>query len=412
MILHFFRSALLLSVFAASFAFSAQATEKELAKQRAELKAIEASLARQRKQVKLLESEEKGVLNTIAILDENLTRTKEYVALLEKNESTVKTSLESIECELDSLDAEIDKRNFAMRLRIRELYIHGDAGPLEEAYAILTGEGSPERQIYYVNRLLTDDKAKVEKLSWLLRTRALKKREAASRLDELQSLQTKKAAEEKGLQNQISTQGTVLSTVQKNKNLQQKAIKEIEQNQKTMLSLIRKLEEKRAREMAEAKRKAEEEAKKKGTSKSSKQASPVVVSVPKPIGPKCMPLQGQVISNYGMQEHPVLHIMTRNLGVEIRGKQGDPIKAAAAGEVVMVTEIDGRGPSVIIEHEGGIYSVYGHLSSIRVKEGAKVRNCEEIGTVGDIASLNGIKLYFQVSEGTKTIDPLQWLRTK
>ena len=46
------------------------------------------------------------------------------------------------------------------------------------------------------------------------------------------------------------------------------------------------------------------------------------------------------------------------------------------------------------------------------QEGKEVRNCEEIGEVGDIASLNGIKLYFQVSEGTQTVDPLQWLKTK
>ena len=132
----------------------------------------------------------------------------------------------------------------------------------------------------------------------------------------------------------------------------------------------------------------------------------------KPIGPKCMPLDGSVISEYGMHEHPVLHIMTRNLGVEIRGKKGAKIKSAAAGTVAMVTEIDGRGPSVIVEHEGGVYSVYGHMSAIRVKEGDKVKNCQDLGTVGDIGSLNGIKLYFQISEGTDTVDLLKWLKKK
>jgi septal ring factor EnvC (AmiA/AmiB activator) len=125
-----------------------------------------------------------------------------------------------------------------------------------------------------------------------------------------------------------------------------------------------------------------------------------------------MPLEGEIISQYGLQEHPVLHIATRNLGIEIRGKRGGAVRAAAAGTVAMVAEIDGRGPSVIIEHEGGTYSVYGHMRSIRVQEGKEVRNCEEIGEVGDIASLNGIKLYFQVSEGTQTVDPLQWLKQK
>lgn len=384
-----------------------KSTASQLAKQRSELKNIEASLAKQRKRVKLLESEEKGVLNTIATLDANLNRTREYVHLLEENEKTVRKSLQEIGQELDSLDREIAERNEAMRLRIRELYIHGNMNLIEEIYAVLKGEASPERQIYYVNRLLTEDRAKVEKLSWLLRERSLKKREASSRLSDLRSLQAKKSEEEKGLQSQIETQGTVLASVQKNKNLQQKAIKEIEQQQKAMLALIRKLEKKREKELAQAK-KSKKEKSNPGAKKPAK-----IPKIPvKPIGPKCLPLDGAVISEYGMHEHPVLHIKTRNLGVEIRGKKGGRVKAAAAGTVAMVTEIDGRGPSVIIEHEGGVYSVYGHLDAIRVREGEKVKNCQDIGTVGDIASMNGIKLYFQVSEGTETVDPLQWLKRK
>lgn len=391
-------------------AFAAKkSTSSQLATQRAELKKLESNLAKQRKKVKLLESEEKGVLNTIALLDENLNRTKEYVQLLAKNESTVKTSLSELNRELDSLDREIDRRNAAMRLRIRELYIHGSYGALEGILAALRGETSPEGQIYYVNRLLSEDREKVERLSWLLRERALKKREASARLSELRTLQSKKAAEEEGLKNQIQTQGNVLATVQKSKNLQRKAIQEIERNQKMMLSLIRQLEKKRERELAQAK-KAKQKTKK--SDKSGKKQVKLPKEPVKPVGPKCMPLNGSVISEYGMHEHPVLHIMTRNLGAEIRGKKGEKVKAAAAGTVAMVTEIDGRGPTVILEHEGGVYSVYGHMSAIRVKEGDKVKNCQDIGTVGDIGSLNGIKLYFQVSEGTDTVDPLQWLRRK
>ena len=399
----------LLSLVAAPSFATRKSTSSQLAKQRAELKKLESNLAKQRQKVKLLESEEKGVLNTIAILDENLNRTKEYVQLLAKNESTVKTSLSEINRTLDSLDREIALRNEAMRLRIRELYIHGDMGTVEERLAALRGETSPDGQIYYVNRLLSEDREKVEKLSWLLRERSLKKREASNRLSELHTLQSKKAAEEAGLKTQIQTQGSVLATVQKSKNLQRRAIQEIERNQKTILSLIRQLEKKRASEIAQAKKAKQ---KKKKLDKSSKPLVKLPKEPVKPIGPKCMPLDGSVISEYGMHEHPVLHIMTRNLGVEIRGKKGAKIKSAAAGTVAMVTEIDGRGPSVIVEHEGGVYSVYGHMSAIRVKEGDKVKNCQDLGTVGDIGSLNGIKLYFQVSEGTETVDPLRWLRTK
>lgn len=288
----------------AGFSFAARSTDKQLAKQRAELKSIEASLAKQRKQVKLLESEEKGVLNTIALLDENLNRTREYVSLLSKNESTVKQSLKEINRELDSLDREIKKRSETMKRRIRELYVHGDMGTIEAIYGIFRGESMPDRQAYYVNRLLVRDREMVETLSWIQRERALKKRDASNRLSELRTLQSKKAKEEAGLESQRRTQGSVLAAVQKNKTLQEKAIREIERNQKAMLSLIRKLEKKRAKEIAEAKK---AQKKRKSKKESGGKAKTLPKMPVKPIGPKCVPLDGAILSEFGMHEHRFTH---------------------------------------------------------------------------------------------------------
>lgn len=383
--------------------FASPATEKALQEQRNALKQLEKTLSRQRNQLKLLETEEKGVLNTISLLDQNLNQTREYVGMLASNEMAVNQALMVLSIELDSLDQGIAMQQAAMKKRIRELYIKGRNSNWEYLYRLMRQKENPERHLYMVRRLLTEDKSRVDKLEALLREREIIKKKESAHLIELRTLRNKKAVEEKGLVGQIKNQGTVLETLKRDKNVQKQALQEFERNQKTMLALIKKLEEKRKKELEEAK-------KKKSAPKGKIKTTPSTVIAA--VGPKCMPLQGEIISEYGSHEHPVLHIMTKNLGIEIRGKRGNPIKAAAKGKVVMVTEIDGRGPSVIIEHEGGIYSVYGHLNSIRVKEGMEVRNCEEIGEVGDLASLNGIKLYFQISEGTRTLDPLQWLKTK
>jgi len=383
--------------------FAAPATDKALQEQRNALKRLEKTLSRQRNQLKLLETEEKGVLNTISLLDQNLNQTREYVGMLASNEMAVNHALMVLSIELDSLDHGIAMQQAAMKKRIRELYIKGRNSNWEYLYRLMRQKENPERHLYMVRRLLTEDKSRVDKLQALLREREIIKKKEFAHLLELRTLRNKKAIEEKSLVGQIKNQGTVLETLKRDKNVQKQALQEFERDQKTMLALIKKLEEKRKKELEEAKKKKRMS---KGKTKTTR--STVIATV----GPKCMPLQGEIISKYGSHEHPVLHIMTKNLGIEIRGKRGNPIKAAAKGKVVMVTEIDGRGPSVIIEHEGGIYSVYGHLNSIRVKEGMEVRNCEEIGEVGDLASLNGIKLYFQISEGTRTLDPLQWLKTK
>ena len=329
-----------------------------------------------------------------------------------------------LSADIDSLDRKIEVRKAAMKKRIRNLYVVGRNSEARVLYSLLTQEGNPDRQVYWVHHILNQDRQEIEMLQQLVQERDEKKQLESSHLSDLKQLRSKKAAEEKGLVSQMNGQEKMLLNLKHDQNMQRRALKEFEQNQKTMLALIKKLEERRKKEIEQAKkeeaaRKAREKAEKskKDKKKDSKAPSktvekPKVVVAESVKGPKCMPMKGEIISNYGLQEHPVLHIMTRNLGVEIRGKRGDAVRSAAAGTVVMVSEIDGRGPSVIIEHAGGTYSVYGHLKSIRVQEGKEVRNCEEIGEVGDVASLNGIKLYFQVSEGTQTVDPLQWLKTK
>lgn len=394
-------------------------TEAQIKEQKNALKKLESDLAKKREELVLLETEEKGVLNTISLLDQNLNQTRIYINELSKNEALVQRAVEQLARDIDSLDQKIHVRREAMKVRIRKLYVNGRYSDAEVLFQLLMREGNPQREAYWVHHVLNEDRLQVEALAAMMAERDEMKRQEEEHLADLTRLREKKAREEKGLVTQMGNQEQMLLSLKHDKAMQQRALQEFERNQKLMLTLIAKLEEKRKREI-EAARKAEEARKAEAArrAKQKKQKEKKIVEKPKKTiagsvkGPKCMPLEGDIISQYGLQEHPVLHIMTRNLGVEIRGKRGTSVRAAAAGTVAMVAEIDGRGPSVIIEHEGGTYSVYGHLKSIRVQEGKTVRNCEEIGEVGDIASLNGIKLYFQISEGTQTVDPLQWLKQK
>ncbi|WP_290728475.1 murein hydrolase activator EnvC family protein [Fibrobacter sp. UBA3629] len=393
-------------------------TEAQIREQKNALKKLESDLAKKREELVLLETEEKGVINTISLLDQNLNQTRIYINELSKNESLVQRAVEQLQHDIDSLDQKIHVRREAMKVRIRKLYVSGRYSDAEVLFQLLTREGNPQREAYWVHHVLNEDRVQVETLAAMMAERDEMKRQEEEHLADLGKLREKKAREEKGLVTQMGNQEQMLLSLKHDKAMQQRALQEFERNQKLMLTLIAKLEEKRKREI-EAARKAEEARKAEAARRAKKkQKETKTVTKPKKTiagsvkGPKCMPLEGDIISQYGLQEHPVLHIMTRNLGVEIRGKRGASVRAAAAGTVAMVAEIDGRGPSVIIEHEGGTYSVYGHLKSIRVQEGKTVRNCEEIGEVGDIASLNGIKLYFQISEGTQTVDPLQWLKQK
>ena len=406
-------------------------TDTQIDEQKNALKKLEVDLAKKREELEVLEIEEKGVLNTISLLDQNLNRTRSYLSELSRNEDVLQGAVKQLVLDIDSLDTKIKARKRAMIKRIRNLYVYGRSNDAEILFNLLTKKGNPEREVYWVHHLLNRDREDVEMLRKLVTERTQKQQMQEKHLAELSRLRSRKAVEERGLIAQMNGQERMLHSLKHDKAVQRMALKEFERNQRTMLALLKKLEQRRKREIEEAKkaeaarlatlkrkereaeRKREEE--KKREAEKARQAEiskkPVIQAQPFK-GPKCMPLDGPIISEYGLQEHPVLHIMTRNLGVEIRGKRGGRIRAAAAGTVAMVAEIDGRGPSVIIEHEDGTYTVYGHMKAIHVQEGKSVKKCEEIGEVGDIASLNGIKLYFQVSEGTQTVDPLQWLKQR
>ena len=416
---------------AVSVSAAPKKTDAQIDEQKTALKKLEVDLAKKREELAVLETEEKGVLNTISLLDQNLNRTRSYLSELSRNEDLLQGAVKQLVMDIDSLDAKIKDRKLAMKKRIRNLYVNGRSSDAEILYELLTKNGNPERQVYWVHHLLSRDRENVEMLRKLVAERSQKQQAQEKHLAELSRLRNRKAVEERGLVAQMNSQERMLHALKHDKAVQRMALKEFERNQKTMLALLKKLEQRRKREIEEAKRaeaarlaalkKKEREAEKKRQAAEKKreaeknrqtETAQKSTSVQHFKGPKCMPLEGPIISEYGLQEHPVLHIMTRNLGVEIRGKRGGRIRAAAAGTVAMVSEIDGRGPSVIIEHEDGTYTVYGHMKAIHVQEGKSVKKCEEIGEVGDIASLNGIKLYFQVSEGTQTVDPLQWLKQK
>ena len=100
-------------------------TEAQIREQKNALKKLESDLAKKREELVLLETEEKGVINTISLLDQNLNQTRIYINELSKNESLVQRAVEQLQHDIDSLDQKIHVRREAMKVRIRKLYVSG-----------------------------------------------------------------------------------------------------------------------------------------------------------------------------------------------------------------------------------------------------------------------------------------------
>jgi lipoprotein NlpD len=99
----------------------------------------------------------------------------------------------------------------------------------------------------------------------------------------------------------------------------------------------------------------------------------------------------------------------RSKGIDIDGKPGDPVVAAAAGRVTYTgTGIAGLGKLVVIKHDSGFITVYAHNREVMVKEQQSVMRGQKIAELGSTDS-DRPKLHFQIRKGSAAVDPLRYL---
>ena len=99
-------------------------------------------------------------------------------------------------------------------------------------------------------------------------------------------------------------------------------------------------------------------------------------------------------------------------GIDYALYQGTPVLAALDGKVIRAAHLGtGYGTHVVLEHEGGLQTVYAHLSSVGVSIGSAVREGEEIGRSGNTGNSTGPHLHFEVRRLGKPVDPDAFLNS-
>jgi murein hydrolase activator len=122
------------------------------------------------------------------------------------------------------------------------------------------------------------------------------------------------------------------------------------------------------------------------------------------------PVEGQVLYRFGRVVNPN-NTTTRWNGIGIGAPVGTPVRAISGGTVAVAEAIGTYGLTVIVQHGGGDYSVYGSLGRVDVKRGATVRKGQIIGTVGAADPDLDPHLHFEIRRARGVaVDPLEWLR--
>ena len=121
------------------------------------------------------------------------------------------------------------------------------------------------------------------------------------------------------------------------------------------------------------------------------------------------PISGPITSEFGWRTHPIFGTARFHSGLDIGGDYGMPIYAAASGTVIYAGWISGYGNAVIIDHGGGVTTLYGHNDSLNVSEGENVAQGQVIAMCGSTGNSTGPHCHFEVRENGEPVSPYGYL---
>ncbi len=121
------------------------------------------------------------------------------------------------------------------------------------------------------------------------------------------------------------------------------------------------------------------------------------------------PVYGEITSPFGWRVHPIWHSQIFHAGIDIAADYGEPVVAADSGTVIYAGWMGGYGNAVMIDHGGGLVTLYGHNSSLTVGVGENVARGQTIALAGSTGNSTGPHCHFEVRVHGDVVEPLNYL---
>lgn len=325
-----------------------------------------------------VKEDKKDTLSQIDNLDKQITTTESTISALELEIDSLEDDIAIAEDNLEYSEKQYEAKNNIRKKRVAAYYENGTTSYWE---MLLTSENMSD--YLYRKQILADvmdfDKNLLEELK--IARESIEDQKEKLESDKLVVESKKKEAEEKKL------------ALNQSKTVRTQYLADLNASEKTLSDSIDKLQQQADSLVAQIKAAS-------SSSSNSKYTG----------GTMTWPLPGYytITSPFGNRLHPVLKVYKMHTGIDIAGSgcNGKNVVAAADGTVITAGWISGYGNTVIIDHGGGITTLYGHSQKLLVKKGDKVKRGQAIMLVGMTGYATGPHLHFEVRENGKYVNPL------
>lgn len=349
--------------------------EKDLSEKKKDLKDIKKEIVLTKEKEKKLLGKETSILGNLQTLESDLYLKGKELKKMEKELAQTKERLDQTKAQIASLSKGLERTKKDLFSRLTALY---KIERVPSKVFILTSDSYHDllRMDKYLKTVIQFDARLIDTYRYQM---ALKERYQEELIqDQLQwqrnILEVEKKKEE--INKARREKKELLKSIQNQKLVYQKLIRELEERAKELQSLVDKLEKERSL-LAYGKTKIE------------------------PLQGKLIPpVQGKVISHFKERGQN---------GIEIKAPMGAEIRAVLPGKVIYADWFKGFGNLIIIDHGDHTFTVSGYCSELLKKAGDIVSQGEIIALVGNLGSLKGPCLYFEIRHQGKPQDPLQWI---
>jgi murein DD-endopeptidase MepM/ murein hydrolase activator NlpD len=128
-------------------------------------------------------------------------------------------------------------------------------------------------------------------------------------------------------------------------------------------------------------------------------------SISPPASPFVKPVPGGPTSEFGTRRFFNGELRSPHAGIDLEAATGTPVLAAGPGRVALATDLYYSGGTVIVDHGGGLFTIYAHLSKIGTKAGATVKPGDRVGLSGATGRVTGPHLHWGARVGASIFDP-------
>lgn len=373
----------LVAFFALLFLFLAPSQANLFETLRQKLLEINNRIFHVKKQLTTTKKREKHAITKLIETERRLGKTEKELEMNKRRLSYLQNNIQQLNLQIAREEKRLAQHHQQLNRRLVEFYKQGGRGGFLAVLLGVTDSFSLLARPYYLQKILREDKALFDAIKQ-------EKEELARRKAQLEK--------EKRVALELKQQ-------------QEEAKRRIEEERRQRLALLRDIQSKRI----EYERALEE------LERNSREIEAMLLAMEQtPEGQKRLktpwkgnfitPVRGRLTSRFGMRVHPIYHIRKMHTGIDLSAPSGTPIKAVAGGTVVFSGWWGGYGKVVIIDHGGGISTLYGHCSALYVSKGQYVKQGQVIAEVGSTGLSTGPHLHFEVRKNGKPVDPLAFLK--